>query len=513
MEAQHQFPDRRDQRGQAVLWFLATIAACCCVFALVYNVGQTTNEKEKTVNAADAAALSGALVEARTLNFEAYTNRAMVANEVTVAQLVSLDSWIRYDNELIQYIALYTEPVPYLDDVTQAIADVSQDASDGVDEVVSIAIPGLEYENSALWLAREAANYAGLVAPNVVAAQIASANTTTFGTQTYEAQLMPTFALLPNVVDFNVNSWKNFTDGYTGDSRANAKGVILNSRDPFSTKRSEGKFIDILNDGLEAAGLLATAGLGYIGFEKTSGTTTLTDYNHWAAQDSLDMTASSVKFCFIFIPCGYNTNVINPGPPIGYGRADADSNDKASDDLCYNKPSTTNCTLAVQNSNNIDWDGPQPNANGIPSLRDLAQGLTKSDPCSTNNGSDSPSLSFVAAVQKSGDATATTQRLGLNTVDVSGPQGSPKMADSLQNGDRLTSISAACTFFLRPDLDKKDLTQANLARADGVHEYASLYNPYWQARLTNPNSQFKETLYVLIGNPGLDGMTPQPTNP
>jgi hypothetical protein len=513
MKAQRHFPDRRQQRGQAVLWFLATIAACCCVFALVYNVGQTTNEKEKTVNAADAAALSGALVEARTLNFEAYTNRAMVANEVTVAQLVSLDSWIRYDNEIVQYIAIYTEPIPYLDDATQAIAEVTQDATDGVDELVSIAIPGLEVENSALWLAREAANDAGLVAPNLVAAQIASANTTTFGSQTYDAELMPTFALLPSVVDFNVNSWKNFTDGYTGDGRANAKGVILNSRDPFSTKRTEGELIKLVNDAMEAAGLLASGGLGYNGFQKTSGTTTLTDYDHWAAQDSIDMTVSSVKFCFVVIPCGYNTHVLTTDAPWGYGRADADSNGETGDDLCYEKPSTTNCTLAVSNSNNIDWDGPEPNANGIPSLRDLAQGLAKTDPCTTNNGSDSPSLSFVAAVQKSGDATATTQRLGLNTVDVAGPQGSPKMADSLQNGDRLTSISAACTFFLRPDLDKKDLTQANLARADGVHEYASLYNPYWQARLTNPNSQFKQTLYVLIGNPGLDGMTPQPTNP
>src|SRR4029077_1551528 len=49
------FPDRRRQRGQTVLWFLATIAACCCVFALVYNVGQVTNHKEATVNAGDAA--------------------------------------------------------------------------------------------------------------------------------------------------------------------------------------------------------------------------------------------------------------------------------------------------------------------------------------------------------------------------------------------------------------------------------------------------------------------------
>ena len=96
------------QGGQTIVFFLAMVAACCCMLAFVYNVGQVTNRKEEAINAADAAALSGALVEARMLNFQAYTNRAMVANEVAIAQLVSLDSFVRYNNELFQHIADYT---------------------------------------------------------------------------------------------------------------------------------------------------------------------------------------------------------------------------------------------------------------------------------------------------------------------------------------------------------------------------------------------------------------------
>jgi hypothetical protein len=57
--------NRKNQRGQAVVWFMATVAACCSVFALVYNVGAMTNKKEQTTNAADAAAISGAMMEAR----------------------------------------------------------------------------------------------------------------------------------------------------------------------------------------------------------------------------------------------------------------------------------------------------------------------------------------------------------------------------------------------------------------------------------------------------------------
>jgi hypothetical protein len=108
------------------------------------------------------------------------------------------------------------------------------------------------------------------------------------------------------------------------------------------------------------------------------------------------------------------------------------------------------------------------------------------------------------AVQKAGNSTLTAQRMGMANLDVDGPQGSPKMTDNLQNGDNLTAISAACTFFLRPDFNTRDITGAGMARADGVHEYASLFNPHWQARLTAPDSDWTSILYALIGKPGLN---------
>jgi Putative Flp pilus-assembly TadE/G-like len=503
MRSTHQYPDRRRQRGQTVLWFLATIASCCCVFALVYNVGQTTNHKEATVNAADAAALSGALVEARMLNFEAYTNRAMIANEVTIAQIVSLDSWLNYNNELLQYIGTYTKIVPYLNSVTTAIAQASQEATDIMNPILAQAVQPVEDLNAVLWGAREAANYAGAAAANDIAGKIAAANSTTMGGRYDEQpQLVEgigTAFLLFNEID--KAGWAKFTDGYTDDKRATAKGVILDSRDQFSTYRGTGKLIDALNTAQRLLGLNA----GYTNFVKTSGRTTLQNYDDWAAQDSLDATFT-INPCILF-DCSYTFFL---GPPIGYGRADADSNGGTGDDLCDAKPDPTNCRMAMSNSQNINWNNPI-NNNGMPNIRDLAEGLSK--PCSADNGSDSPSLIYVAAVQKNADATLTTPRptMGMD-VDVPGPQGSPKMDDDFQNGDKLTSISAACTFFLRPDLkdvnNKADVTGGGLARADGVHEYASLYNPYWQARLTTPDTTWTTALYALIGNPALNVATP-----
>ncbi|HTH95269.1 MAG TPA: pilus assembly protein TadG-related protein [Rhodocyclaceae bacterium] len=61
----------------------------------MYGMNSQVVEKIRLQNTADAAAYSAAIIEARDYNFSAYTNRAMVANQVAVAQFVGLTSWMR----------------------------------------------------------------------------------------------------------------------------------------------------------------------------------------------------------------------------------------------------------------------------------------------------------------------------------------------------------------------------------------------------------------------------------
>jgi hypothetical protein len=498
--------NRSRQRGQTILWFLATATACCAAFALVYNIGQVTNEKEKTVNAADASAISGALTEARILNFEAYTNRALIANEVSIAQLVSLDSWMAYNYEMTQWLDNYFGWIPIVGDALAALAGGAQAAAAGINGFVTVSIPVIEGINTALETARDSVNLVGAVAANGIATGVANANQTVFGNRYDEQPEMVSLA----AVAVNEYAWWNFTDPYKGDQRADAKKVILNSRDPFATHRGNGWLLDAINTATEIAG-----GGGWIApvltVDKTSGSSDLKDFNHWQAQDSADLTLHHLGVCGTF-PFNYPCIQSDPLPvPIGYGRADADSDGSVGDNLCWVSGGTANCTLAMQNSDNFSWQGPYlqfSGDTGMPDIRDLAKGLAKDGPCSKNNGSDSPSLTFVSAVQKKGAATLTTPRLGMD-ADTPGPQGSARVVDNLQNNDHLTSIATACTFFLRPDLNSNDRTQGSLARMDGVHEFASLYNPYWQARLGATDPKLKAALYVLISvNPLLSAVTP-----
>jgi hypothetical protein len=114
------------QRGQALLWFLAMGAALAATFVAVYGVGQVTSEKQKIVNAADAAAYSGGMAQARILNLTSYTNRAVIANEVFIAQMISLDSWTSYIQQTTRnyeqtFQTLGSIPIPYWAQIMQAL--------------------------------------------------------------------------------------------------------------------------------------------------------------------------------------------------------------------------------------------------------------------------------------------------------------------------------------------------------------------------------------------------------
>ncbi|PIF93389.1 hypothetical protein CLU86_4349 [Acidovorax sp. 62] len=82
----------RYQGGQVIVYLLAIIPAVCLGIFIVFNTAVTAREKMKLQNSADAISYSASTVFARQLNFLAYTNRAMAANEGGVALMASLQT-------------------------------------------------------------------------------------------------------------------------------------------------------------------------------------------------------------------------------------------------------------------------------------------------------------------------------------------------------------------------------------------------------------------------------------
>ncbi len=81
------------QQGQAVALGLCLIVLLAIALIYQLGVGQVAARKARLVHAVDAAAYSGALVQARALNMQAYINLAQTAHQVAMAHLVTLGSW------------------------------------------------------------------------------------------------------------------------------------------------------------------------------------------------------------------------------------------------------------------------------------------------------------------------------------------------------------------------------------------------------------------------------------
>jgi hypothetical protein len=84
---------RHGQSGQALPLALALVGLGALALVLGYNSGQTVAARVRLTHVADAAAYSGALVQARALNLLASINRAQVGHQVAMAHLVTLASW------------------------------------------------------------------------------------------------------------------------------------------------------------------------------------------------------------------------------------------------------------------------------------------------------------------------------------------------------------------------------------------------------------------------------------
>lgn len=106
------FP-QKNQKGQAMVFGLLFLAVAIMTLLILYNQGQLVKNRVQLENAADAAVYSQAKLSARNQNFIAYTNRAMVANEVSIGQMVALLSWAKHYKQVNSFTSfpLYTIPI------------------------------------------------------------------------------------------------------------------------------------------------------------------------------------------------------------------------------------------------------------------------------------------------------------------------------------------------------------------------------------------------------------------
>ena len=454
------------QRGQAVIWLLGTLAASAAVLYGVFNVGQLHAAKEKTVNAADAAALAGANVEARMLNLIAYNNRSMIANEVLLVQMLSIESWLGYFHEMSQNIGIVLDLIPGLDVIGAFLTESSTVASElqtGVGEA-SVAIIGvLEVEKAALATEHTVLHTLGGVVAENAATNVVAANRSTFSTHTDAGvQLDNSAGVRALTFIENERQWLAFTKQYTGNQRTDAKQVLLDSRDDFSATRNGNALLNFR--------------VPFINLQKLGGSQ-LQGFTRWEAEDTLE----------------YWVLKRRTAVPIGWGRTNADQNGTSG--------STWSPNYAAQRVAHADGAGHSHSGwSGVPSVFDIAD-KTAADRATLG-------MDFVVAVKRAQAATMTTSNMGMGLAMANNPTGSSEMPERLEQ-NQLSALAKARVSFQRPQRLAADRTASTLRRVDSAKEYGSLFSPYWEARLVDFSIVEKAALVTAMGiNPAVTAFTP-----
>ncbi len=221
----------RRQGGQALPIGLALIMMGALATLVMFNTGKLATEKSNVANTADAAVYSGLVWQARTLNFQAYTNRAMVANQVSIAQLVSLGSWTNYGRISARNLDYAIGWIPVVAPFTSAAVNIMTQIENIIQSGVKVAIPIINAVNDVLSIAQEAVYNASYVVTPEIVNQIVNANDSRY-------EVSSVYAIAAQAR--NAEAWHNFSTSYSGSSREMQRkvNVIEASRDEFSKDRS-----------------------------------------------------------------------------------------------------------------------------------------------------------------------------------------------------------------------------------------------------------------------------------
>ncbi|MFT5047898.1 MAG: hypothetical protein ACI8UP_004898 [Porticoccaceae bacterium] len=223
---------KRREQGQVLPIGLALLAFTLMGVFVLYNTGQVATDKLKLANAADAAAYSGSLWQARSLNFQAYTNRAMVANQVSMAQAVTLQSWSSYGAVAGQNISTVLRPVPILNVVAQGVATGLASVERVLSPIAGALLKVVDLVNRGLSVAQEAMFVSTFVATPDVVRAVVSESDSRFSVNTAYSGIG---------ISNNLDAWKSFTTRFTNEdieAMQSRAGMINESRDAFTRQRN-----------------------------------------------------------------------------------------------------------------------------------------------------------------------------------------------------------------------------------------------------------------------------------
>ena len=487
----------RAQCGQAMVFTLVFAAATALVALFLFNSGMMANAKTRLQNAADAGAYSASVLQARDHNFSAYTNRSMIANQVAVAQIVSMKSYLedaadthdRMGGTILTLEAMlpsskpaweFAEDYP-IESINSAFAAVAP-----------IAVKGLDYLILAHQKAQDAHHSATMVEMVVVADEVVKRNNP-------EAAIS-TGGFTVGRTAFQVKSWGNSTkqlhannDSEEADRFAD---VVVSDKSTDSFTRNRTSIPTALWASTVTLCKLApnyVSSFTAFGFVHGGGTLLSADKKRWLALDATMgggfQTCTFWYPCFPAIICYFTeaTPLIDGNFGLGGwggGLAGKDG-DYGSRTGYKNNP-----TLAKHYGGallvpppaipgNIKYyKGPGDTLDEAGGLQDYYRDVadfenTPTDQSPEKNGAQ---FSVTLEVELKDEFIRTSTKFLPDSQQL-------KMDPGMKSG-KMKALAAAQAYFYRPT-SNSFFTRNSWTRHDGKTEMANQFSPYWQSRLAD----------------------------
>lgn len=482
-------------KGQALVLSLLLAGAAALASLLLFNSGLLANTKTQLQNAADAGAYSGAVLLARDHNFSAYANRAMVANQVAVAQLVSMKSYLedaastrsRMNNRTQSSQANIPTFAP---EWTAAKLVPIGAVNTAYSAMAGGAVRSLDLLIRAFEGAQLAHHEATAASVMFVMDEVVKKNDRHASVSTGAFQVATTAR--------QIRAFENdYTKGHaaTGASAASDRFANVVVSEQRNVGISTDKFIRNRKS-TPLPGWDAPPKSRYCpggrpiwtsyDFDHRGGTILSTDKKRWLSLDASEGDGYYVCLYIILdVPVPIYIDLSDPSTSHrsgGSGGAVAGRGGAYGDRTGFrgNHPETRNYGNALNDVRTPAMvrfrrgPGTTLDANGglQDTYRDVASFTTPMNQSPELNGGQVP---LTIEVQRAQDTVRTSSTFLRDATNI--------RVDPQMKGATMRTLSSAHAFFYRPNQDSSAFTRAGWRRGDRKTEMANLFNPYWQARL------------------------------
>jgi len=131
---------RKKQTGQTLVMMTGVLLLIASLLFAVTDMGKHARQQFYLQSVADNAAYSAAVAMSRQMNFMALTNRALIGNQVAIAQWVGLASYLAMLDRTAENLETITSFIPYVAQITRAISMIVERIEESFAEVARLLV-------------------------------------------------------------------------------------------------------------------------------------------------------------------------------------------------------------------------------------------------------------------------------------------------------------------------------------------------------------------------------------